>query len=137
MKEKVLDIVQLLIGIALVLTPKFIAPVCPYDHGSGNPPMKCFHMGNAVFTLGSALVFILIVNILIKNDAVKLGLQVGIGILSLCAIYISKWGIGGCMHHDMSCQARTIPTVLLLGGIMVVLAGVSIFRGFTKLKNER
>lgn len=136
MKNKIIDIIQLIVGFLIMLAPKYIAPVCPYDASSGEKPMKCFHMGNAVTTIGMALVVILVINILIKNDAIKLGIQIGIALLSGSAIYVSKWGIGGCMHAHMSCQMKTIPTVMILGCIMIALSCFYIFKNMDKFKES-
>lgn len=122
MKNKITEIIQILLAVLIILTPKFIAPVCSFNPDKGEKPMKCVHMGNGVFSIGIALLIILVINFLIKHDAIKLGMQIAISIMSAMTIYIAKFGIGGCKFHSMRCQSKTIPLIIILCSIMIVLS---------------
>ena len=118
-RKKILGYISAIIGILLVLAPKFITPVCPpMENGMF---MKCHWMGNMTIGIGAVILVLAIILIVVKDSKISLGLSISniaIGILEILNAHVL---IGGCMKADMACRAITIPFCTLLSGILVLV----------------
>ena len=118
-RKKILGYISVIIGLLLVLAPKFITPVCPpMENGMF---MKCHWMGNMTIGIGAVILVLAIIIIVVKDSKISLGLSISniaIGILEILNAHVL---IGGCMKADMACRAKTIPFGTLLAGILVLV----------------
>lgn len=118
-RKKILGYISAIIGILLVLAPKFITPVCPpMENGMF---MKCHWMGNMTIGIGAVILVLAIIFIIVKDSKISLGLaisNIAIGVLEILNAHVL---IGGCMKADMACRAKTIPFCTLLSGILVLV----------------
>ena len=118
-RKKISGYVSAIIGLLLVLAPKFITPVCPpMENGMF---MKCHWMGNMTMGIGAVILVLAIIFIIVKDSKISLGLaisNIAIGVLEILNTHVL---IGGCMKADMACRAKTIPFCTLLAGILVLV----------------
>ena len=118
-RKKILGYISAIIGLLLVLAPKFIMPVCPpMEDGMF---MKCHWMGNMTMGIGAVILVLAIIFIIVKDSKISLGLaisNIAIGVLEILNTHVL---IGGCMKADMACRAKTIPFCTLLAGILVLV----------------
>ena len=117
--KKISGYVSAIVGLLLMLAPKFITPVCPpMENGMF---MKCHWMGNMTMGIGAVILVLAIIFIMVKDSKISLGLSISniaIGILEILNDHVL---IGGCMKSDMACRAKTIPFCTLLSGILVLV----------------
>ncbi|WP_019132033.1 DUF4418 family protein [Peptoniphilus obesi] len=117
--KKISGYVSAIVGLLLMLAPKFITPVCPpMENGMF---MKCHWMGNMTMGIGAVILVLAIIFIMVKDSKISLGLSISniaIGILEILNDHVL---IGGCMKADMACRAKTIPFCTLLSGILVLV----------------
>lgn len=118
--KKIVAILIVILGVVMLLIPKYIAPVCPIH--DGGPIMKCHWMGQAVMGLGSLIAILGVLIFVVKDLKMAKAFSISTGLVSGLAISISTHLIGGCSHHHMSCRMHTIPAVAIVGGILVVLS---------------
>ncbi len=115
-----------LIGLLVVLVPRYILPVCEYQ---GYNPMSCSHTATAEMFLGFVVM------------ATALGLSFSRGSeglrwlsLPMLAAGVSVlWvpdAIGYCHSSRMPCNYATVPVLRLLGVLMVLLSLVSFLLSF-------
>ena len=118
-RKKILGYISAIIGLLLVLAPKFITPVCPpMEDGMF---MKCHWMGNMTMGIGAVILVLAIIFIIVKDSKISLGLaisNIAIGVLEILNTHVL---IGGCMKADMACRAKTIPFCTLLSGILILV----------------
>ena len=118
-RKKIFGYISAIIGLLLVLAPKFITPVCPpMENGMF---MKCHWMGNMTMGIGAVILVLAIIFIIVKDSKISLGLaisNIAIGVLEILNAHVL---IGGCMKADMGCRAKTIPFCILLSGILVLV----------------
>lgn len=118
MKKNFFGAVSALLGLILILAPKYITPVCgPMANGKF---MKCHWMGNITIGIGAILIVLAIIFTLSKDINFKRGLAVSnmaFGVLEILNAHVL---IGGCMKADMSCNAKTIPFVTIISVILIL-----------------
>lgn len=111
-RDKIFGVIFMILGALLALTPKVIAPVCgPMDNGMF---MKCHWMGNSVIGIGVVVLFLGAAYLYVCSKKAKSALAFALLLMSLYAIAIQAFLIGGCMKPMMACRAHTMPLVYLL-----------------------
>ena len=89
----------------------FFAPCGPKEDGSW---MSCHWAGQAVTGIAVCLVILSIAHLLTGNRGMKLGLDVGIMVLTVFSALIPGRLIGLCMMPDMRCHQLMTPGVTVL-----------------------
>ncbi|UHR02874.1 DUF4418 family protein [Peptoniphilus sp. GNH] len=118
-RKKIVGYISAIIGLLLVLAPKFITPVCPpMEDGMF---MKCHWMGNMTIGIGAVILVLAIILIVVKDSKISLGLSISNIVIGILEILNAHVLIGGCMKADMACRARAIPFCTLLSVILVLV----------------
>ena len=124
MKKNIMfEVIVLVLGVVLMLTPTMIAPTCgPMPDGKF---MKCHWMGEAVRMLGGLLTALGVVFLLCKRAQIGIAFSnIGLG---LCLILLQTVVIGTCKHATMSCNVYTKPVILLLAAILIIINAIYLF----------
>ncbi len=99
----------------------FFAPCGPKEDGSW---MSCHWAGQAVTGIAVCLVILSIAHLLTGNRGMKLGLDVGIMVLTVFSALIPGRLIGLCMMPDMRCHQLMTPGVTVCS-VLVLAAAVA------------
>ena len=118
----------MIIGLLYILVPQYLLPVCQNTLTlvNGNTiPMKCFWTANAINGLGAAVCLAGLVICLCTSAAMRMGISLMTGILSLLAIAISVFLIGVCVNEAMPCRIGTLPAICVLSAILFIVSIVN------------
>lgn len=132
MKKNIMfEVIVLVLGVVLMLTPTMIAPTCgPMPDGKF---MKCHWMGQAVIGIGGVETGIGVMMLFVKKKSAKVGLAISNVLLGILAILITTVLIGGCMQPMMTCNTHTKPMVLLVSGIFIVVNAFFVWKNKEEL----
>lgn len=118
MNKKIVGSISVIAGILLILTPNYLAPVCPpMEDGRF---MKCHWMGNITMGIGALVLVLAIIFILSKDVKFSLGISVGSIAFGVLELLNAHKLIGGCMKADMSCNAKTIPFATIVAVVLII-----------------
>lgn len=119
----------LVTGLAVILTPRFILPVCEY---AGYEPMACSTTATAEIVAGAAIV-VIAVSLLLTPGKRSLRLLCGIALIAGASVVYLPEAVGYCRNVGMPCNYGTVPALRLLGTV-TILASLAGF--FLSLKPE-
>ena len=122
-------------ALCLILIVKVIAPVCTgmVETAAGKQiPMKCHYTSVVLLFLGVLLLVNAILCVVKKDMIVCGGMMIAISILVFLVLNPSI-GIGICLNPEMACNL-TASFVKILGGIGVVIGGLSVYFGVRQTK---
>lgn len=148
-KEKCVNIVVLVLGIILALTPFVIAPVCPAM--ANGMRMSCYYSGLLATYVGIGIVITSLISIFVNNKVVNIALNI-INILAGLSVHLipnkiikivvgakkdgSPKFMGYCMKDTMKCISNhTFTIVSVLGISIAVISLVYVGYIFIKRKN--
>ena len=124
-KNGVFGFIFSLIGFLIILTPRYILPVCEYTRES-HALSSCSYMGKAEMLFGFVMVGIALGSFFSKtNEALKWlmppALFTAISVIALPTV------TGYCASPHMPCNYGTVPMLRLLGGIAVIVSILGFF----------
>lgn len=138
LKKKIVNIIILLLGTVLALTPFVIAPVCPAMANGSR--MSCYYSGLLATCVGIVIVIISLVSVFVDNKILKIIFNI-INILAGISVHLipnkivkvtigaGKDGaprfMGYCMKDSMDCIKHNTFTIVSILGIAIAL--ISIF----------
>ena len=122
MKNKVLSIGTIVIGLLLSAGPQFLFKPCPTTEKF----MKCFWSCKALIVVGAILALIGLLQLISKEAKSRKVLAVVGVALTVSAILIPTVIIGGCVKPDMACKILTFPVTNALSAIGIVLQGLTL-----------
>ena len=131
MMNRKFGVMLLLLGLMLVLVPRFIFPVCEYQ---GYNAMTCSHTGTAEMFTGLMVMAAAAGLLLSKGSESLRWLSFSALAAGITVIWLPE-AIGYCHSSRMPCNYATVPVLRLLGvlTILLSLAGFSLsFRGERK-----
>ena len=120
MREKVFGAVFALLGLLVILTPRYILPVCEFK---GFKPMHCSEAAHFELYAGLALIGIGLGAAFLRGRAAGLVLGLLAAAAGAAVIYIPQ-ATGFCKSPMMPCHYGAVPALRLLGGI-TILAGLA------------
>ncbi len=109
---------QILFGLIAILGPLTFASVCP----EGETRMACYYTARIAIALGAAIVVLGALVSLTKSARARLGLQTGIAMFAVLLILVPTCVVGVCQATHMHCRAVTLPTLVVLGILIVAWA---------------
>ena len=105
MKNKLMSIGTMIIGVLLAAGPQFLFKVCPV----GDKPMKCFYTAKALIAVGVILAVVGALQLLAKQAESKRLLAITGAVVCVMSILFPTVLIGSCMKPDMSCNGYPHP----------------------------
>ena len=130
MKERttrVLALVTMLLGLLVVLTPRFIFPICESAHlslwESHDAVMRCYWFGKAEFLIGGLVVLAGLLAFVRPTRETRSAAGIMLAGLGLVAILLSLDTVIGstCGHSGSICQLGAKPAVRAAGGVAVII----------------
>lgn len=127
MKNRVFGILLFITGIFLILTPRYILPVCEF---SGLSKMVCSYTGMAEMFVGGIILSIAIGTFFSKSLETLRWLMF-VSLVSAMSVILMPNAIGYCKSPSMPCYYGTVPMLRVLGGILTAIsvAGLIFSRG--------
>ena len=122
MKNKVLSIGTVLVGLLLSAGPQFLFKPCPTTEKF----MKCFYSCKALIVVGAVLALVGLLQLIAKEAKSRKVLAVVGVALAVSAILIPTVIIGGCAKAEMACKMLTFPVTHTLSAVGIVLQGLTL-----------
>lgn len=140
-KERIINIIILILGVTLSLIPFVIAPVCPPMKNGMR--MSCYYSGTLVMYLGISIILISILTIAIKSKKICILLNI-VNIIIASIVHLVPHGIikiqygynplnnmpkffAYCSKDNMSCvMHNTFVISSIFAGIIILLSVISI-----------
>jgi len=118
MRYRITGAVLFLTGLMVLLTPRFILPVCEYQ---GHPRMACSYTGLSEMFIGAMIISVSVGTFFSKtNESLRWLMLVALtGGLSTMLIPVV---LGYCQSSRMPCNYGTIPALRLEGSILIVVS---------------
>ena len=122
MKNKIMSIGTIVLGLLLSAGPQFLFKPCPTTEKF----MKCFWSCKALIVVGAILALVGLLQLIAKEAKSRKALSV-IGLaLAISAILIPTVIIGGCVKPEMACKMLTFPVTHTLSAAAIVLQGLTL-----------
>ena len=122
MKNKIMSIGTIVLGLLLSAGPQFLFKPCPTTEKF----MKCFWSCKALIVVGAILALVGLLQLIAKEAKTRKALSV-IGLaLAISAILIPTVIIGGCAKPEMACKMLTFPVTHTLSAAAIVLQGLTL-----------
>jgi hypothetical protein len=131
--SKILGGVAALIGILVVVVPRYILPVCEYQGKlmetkmGMSIPMKCSWTAQSELGIGLVIIVAALALLLSKQVETRKMVSVILVALGIVVILLPTTLIGVCSNPMMLCHAGTKPALELLGGLLVIVAAIGIY----------
>ncbi|MHB0867620.1 MAG: DUF4418 family protein [Thermoleophilia bacterium] len=115
------------LGALVALTPRYIFPVCEYfgvrmEMGSGSVPMSCYYTSRGSLLAGLLIVLIGIA-ITTARPAALQSLALVLAGAGLGVFLIPTFLFPVCHNPEMHCNNGTKPMLLVLGIVIMIMAG--------------
>jgi len=123
-KPKIIDILTVVLGILIIVTPNWILPVCEglLELANGKQvPMRCFWTARAEMIIGGVILATGIIAAFTRSDEARRRLNHQVALLGLATALTPLFIIPTCTNPDMSCNVGTKPALLLLGGVTLIV----------------
>lgn len=121
-KKLYAGISQIVLGILIAITPQTFAHVCAVKE----TPMACHYTAQAALGIGIVIVALGIVGLLV-SDQTRAGLDLANAVLGVLTIAVPTVLIGVCKGAMMRCHMVTLPTLIVLGVLLAVLAAIAAY----------
>lgn len=135
MKNKtVSSILYLIYGFLLTVGPHTLFAVCE----QGENMMRCGWTARTETAIGIFVIYLTILNFLIRKKESRFWINLSILGTILLAITIPSGVIGGCAMADMQCKVVAFPAIYILSGATLLFAvGNSLYlKGFFSQKGK-
>ncbi|MBI4823300.1 MAG: DUF4418 family protein [Nitrospirae bacterium] len=128
MKNRVFGTVLFIVGGSVLLTPKYILPVCEF---TGKSRMACTYMGVSEMFLGGIILSIAI-GVFFSKSTETLRWLMFVSFISALSVILIPEAIGYCKSPSMPCNYGTVPMLRLLGGILAIISSVGVVFGSSR-----
>lgn len=148
LKKKIVNLVVLLLGVVLALTPFVIAPVCPAM--ANGMRMSCYYSGLLATYVGIGVVITSLISIFVNNKIINIILA-GINVIAGVSVHlipnkifkisigVGKDGaprfMGYCMKDSMECIKHNTFTIVSIVGISIAVISL-LYIVYTFIKKE-
>ena len=116
-KKLYAGISQIVLGILIAIAPQTFAHVCAVKE----TPMACHYTAQAALGIGIVIVALGIVGLFV-SDQTRAGLDLANAVLGVLTMLI-----GVCKGAMMRCHMVTLPTLIVLGVLLAVLAAIAAY----------
>lgn len=131
--SKVLGVVTALIGILVIVVPKYILPVCEYQGKlmetkmGMSIPMKCSWTAQSELGIGLVIIVAALALIFSRQVETRKMVSVILVALGIVVILLPTTLIGVCPNPMMLCHAGALPALELLGGLLIIVTAIGIY----------
>lgn len=144
-KNNIANILLVIAGLVLALTPFVLFPVCQVRMANGKP-MMCYYSGIFITIVGAVIILLALINLFVKKKWIWnityiliiiggiVSYMVPEGIIKIGDKASLGWQCGLCMkdHAGMTCNSLTMPAIRILVPIIVILGLIGLFINFTR-----
>jgi len=124
MKNRIiLALSTLIFGIIITLIPTVIFPVCD----SSEMKMACYYSGQTEIGLGILIALLGIISVLFRDRGIRAGISISQALISVFVILFPYKLIGLCKMETMACRLKTFPAIIVVGVLLIVIAGANAF----------
>lgn len=149
LKNKSVNVIVLLLGVILALTPFVIAPVCPPM--ANGMRMSCYYSGLLATGVGIGIIVTSLISIFVNNKIINVILSIINIIAGICvhlipnkiikiSIGMGKDGnprfMGYCMKDSMECIKHNTFTIVSVLGISIAIISL-IYVVYVLIKKEK
>ena len=110
---------QIVLGALIVIAPQTFAHVCAVK----DMPMACRYTARVALGLGVVIALLAIIGFFAPSR-VRVGLDLANGVL---VVLVPTMLVGVCRGSMMHCHMVTMPTLIVLGVLLAVLAAVAVY----------
>jgi hypothetical protein len=121
-KKYISGIVFFLLGLLVVLGPRYLFKVCTPDE-SGFP--LCHWSAQAEIGVGALISALGIGLVICEDRKIRFGLVIGILLSSIVVLCIPHILIGGCEMPSMACRKTAFPCITLIGVILMIYSVIN------------
>lgn len=115
---------QIVLGALIAIAPQTFAHVCAVK----DMPMACRYRYTARVALGLGVVIALLAIIgFFAPSRVRAGLDIANAVLGVLVVLVPTMLVGVCRGSMMHCHMVTMPTLIVLGVLLAVLAAVAVY----------
>lgn len=115
-----------LLALALILFVGLLTFLHPCGAKEDGSWMTCHWAGQALIGVSGAMLALAVVRLFVRGG-VKIGLDIGMMVLSVLAICVPGHLIGLCMMDTMRCRAVMTPGVTVIAILTIAAAVIDIF----------
>ena len=121
-KKLYAGISQILLGALVASAPQTFAHVCEVKE----TPMACHYTAQTALGIGIVIAVLGIVGLFV-SDQTRAGLDIANAVLGVLTITVPTVLIGVCKGAMMHCHMVTLPTLIVLGVLLTVLAVIAAY----------
>ena len=119
-KKLYAGISQILLGALVAVAPQTFAHVCAVKE----MPMACHYTAQAALGIGIVIAVLGVAGLFV-SDQTRAGLDIANAVLGVLTITVPTVLIGVCKGAMMHCHMVTLPTLIVLGVLLAVLAAIA------------
>ena len=113
---------QIVLGALIVIAPQTFAHVCAVK----DMPMACRYTARVALGLGVVIALLAIIGFFAPSR-VRAGLDIANAVLGVLVVLVPTMLVGVCRGSMMHCHMVTMPTLIVLGVLLAVLAAVAVY----------
>ncbi len=132
MKNKVLTVSTIILGLLAAIGPRTIFPVC----SAGEMKMRCYYTAQWELVVGLLAVFAGLSLFFITDEKIKTVVSAVQVILGALIILIPTAIIGVCGSPMMHCVTVTKPALLVIGVLEVFTSGLLLFGSIREISRS-
>lgn len=121
-KKLYAGISQILLGALVAIAPQTFAHVCAVKE----MPMACHYTAQAALGIGIVIAVLGVAGLFVSNQT-RAGLDIANAVLGVLTITVPTVLIGVCKGAMMHCHMVTLPTLIVLGVLLAVLASIAAY----------
>ena len=113
---------QIVLGALIAIAPQIFAHVCAVK----DMPMACHYTARVALGLGVVIALLAIIGFFTPSR-VRAGLDIANAVLGVLVVLVPTMLVGVCRGSMMHCHMVTMPTLIVLGVLLAVLAAVAAY----------
>ncbi len=110
----------ILAGLLVILIPTVLFPVCESEM-----KMACYYTKQAEIGVGAVILLLGIVSALFSDKKTRSGISIAQFLNGALVLALPFKLTGLCKMSDMACKAKTQPALIVIGVLILVIAGVN------------
>lgn len=122
---------QIVLGALIVIAPQTFAHVCAVK----DMPMACRYTARVALGLGVVIALLAIIGFFAPSR-VRAGLDIANAVLGVLVVLVPTMLVGVCRGSMMHCHMVTMPTLIVLGVLLAVLAAVAVYLDRSARRNR-